>query len=67
MQIETRTTSPSKPDVALRPLFKRRVRTDAGRLTKEATRRRTRANAIVVASTVVVLALVRIFYALLTG
>lgn len=66
MQIETRTTSQSKPDVALPRMIKRRVESDAGRLTRRAERRRNSANTLVVVSVVMVLALVRIFYVLLT-
>ena len=66
MQIEMRSTSSSGADVALPPIMKRRVRTDAGRLTRNAERRRNRANALFLASIVGVLALVRIFYVLLT-
>ena len=66
MRIETGTTSPSKPGVGLSPPIKRRVRTDAGRLTREAEQRRNRANGVFVASIVAVVALVRLCYVLLT-
>jgi hypothetical protein len=46
-------------------MIRRRVRTDAGRLSREAERRRNRANAMVVASIVGVLALARLLYSLL--
>ena len=62
MQVETRASDVD----ALAPAMRRRVRTDAGRLSREAERRRNRANLVVVTSIVAVLALVRIFYALLT-
>ena len=47
-------------------MLKRRVRTAAGRLSREADRRRKRANAMVGASIAAVLALVTVFYTLLT-
>jgi hypothetical protein len=67
VQIETRQKPPhpADVDVVLPPSGRRRVRTDAGRLTREAERRRRRANAAVVVSLTAVLALVAIFYRLL--
>jgi hypothetical protein len=65
-QIETTTSSPRDPSVTLPATTKRRVRTEFGRLKREAERRRNRANAIMVSSIVATLALVRFFYFLLT-
>jgi hypothetical protein len=66
MEIETRTRVPHNSEVLPPSMVKRRVLTDAGRLTLKAEQRRNRANILVIASIVVVLALVRIFYALLS-
>jgi hypothetical protein len=67
VQIESRQEPPhpADVDVVLPPRGRRRVRTDAGRLTHEAARRRRRANAAVVVSLTAVLALAGLCYQLL--
>jgi hypothetical protein len=66
MQIETSSIPRDEVPVVPPASQKQRVRNDVWHLKRRADLRRTRANAMVIGSVLAVLALVRLFYAVLT-
>jgi hypothetical protein len=66
METESTATTEAETYAARLSAPRRRVRTEVWNLKREAARRRNKANALVVGSLVMMMALVRLLYALLT-
>jgi hypothetical protein len=66
MQLETKTTSGTGHDIASISLTRRRIRTHQWLLRREAKRRKTRANAMVILSFMAMLVLLKVFYEVLS-